>query len=189
MVENVAGASGGIGAVRVKQSEPDGYTLLQAASPHTTNAAVKPAGQRRLAARLRADRDDGQQCVHALCQQALRHSRFRRTCGARQGQAERTAGRQCRDRFDASSGRRNSEIGSRHRTHTCALSRGGAGHSRSHRRPHRRDVSDHSKALDRRRSGDRSCRHIRRGHGSTCLASNPWWLWVCATLSCRVGTA
>jgi tripartite-type tricarboxylate transporter receptor subunit TctC len=38
----VAGASGGIGAVRVKQSEPDGYTLLQAASPHTTNAAVKP---------------------------------------------------------------------------------------------------------------------------------------------------
>lgn len=42
IVENVAGAAGGIGAVRVKQSEPDGYTLLQAASPHTTNAAVKP---------------------------------------------------------------------------------------------------------------------------------------------------
>ena len=42
IVENVAGAAGGIGAARVKQSEPDGHTLLQAASPHTTNAAVKP---------------------------------------------------------------------------------------------------------------------------------------------------
>ena len=42
VVENVAGAAGGIGAARVKQSEPDGHTLLQAASPHTTNAAVKP---------------------------------------------------------------------------------------------------------------------------------------------------
>jgi tripartite-type tricarboxylate transporter receptor subunit TctC len=42
IIENVAGAAGGLGAQRVKQSEPDGYTLLQAASPHTTNAAVKP---------------------------------------------------------------------------------------------------------------------------------------------------
>jgi len=42
VVENVAGAAGQVGALRVKQSEPDGYTLLQAASPHTTNAAVKP---------------------------------------------------------------------------------------------------------------------------------------------------
>ncbi|HEY5965927.1 MAG TPA: tripartite tricarboxylate transporter substrate-binding protein, partial [Xanthobacteraceae bacterium] len=42
VIENVAGAAGAVGANRVKQAEPDGYTLLQAASPHTTNAAVKP---------------------------------------------------------------------------------------------------------------------------------------------------
>jgi len=42
IIENVAGAAGNIGAVRVKQAEPDGYTLLQAASPHATNAAIKP---------------------------------------------------------------------------------------------------------------------------------------------------
>jgi len=42
IVENISGAAGGIGAQRVKAAEPDGYTLLQAASPHTTNAAVKP---------------------------------------------------------------------------------------------------------------------------------------------------
>jgi tripartite-type tricarboxylate transporter receptor subunit TctC len=42
IVENVAGAAGGIGAARVKQAEADGHMLLQAASPHTTNAAVKP---------------------------------------------------------------------------------------------------------------------------------------------------
>ena len=42
ILENVPGAAGGIGAQRVKAAPPDGYTLLQAASPHTTNAAVKP---------------------------------------------------------------------------------------------------------------------------------------------------
>ena len=42
IIENVPGAAGGIVAARVKQSEPNGYTLLQAASPHVTNAAVHP---------------------------------------------------------------------------------------------------------------------------------------------------
>ena len=42
ILENVPGAAGQLGAQRVKQSQPDGYTLLQAASPHETNAAVKP---------------------------------------------------------------------------------------------------------------------------------------------------
>ena len=42
VIENVPGAAGGIGAMRVKQAEADGYTLLQAASPHATNAAIKP---------------------------------------------------------------------------------------------------------------------------------------------------
>jgi len=42
VIENVPGAAGNIGAVRVKQSDADGYTILQAASPHVTNAAIKP---------------------------------------------------------------------------------------------------------------------------------------------------
>lgn len=42
IIENTPGAAGGVGAARVKQSEADGYTLLQAASPHVTNAAIKP---------------------------------------------------------------------------------------------------------------------------------------------------
>jgi tripartite-type tricarboxylate transporter receptor subunit TctC len=42
IIENVPGAAGQLGAQRVKTAEPDGYTLLQAASPHETNAAVKP---------------------------------------------------------------------------------------------------------------------------------------------------
>ena len=44
VIENVSGAAGGIAVQRVLQAEADGYTLLQAASPHTTTAAVKPGG-------------------------------------------------------------------------------------------------------------------------------------------------
>jgi len=43
IIENVSGAAGQVGLTRVLQAEPDGYTLLQAASPHTTMAAVRPA--------------------------------------------------------------------------------------------------------------------------------------------------
>jgi tripartite-type tricarboxylate transporter receptor subunit TctC len=42
IVENMAGASGTIGLNRVKGAEPDGYTLIEAASPHTAMAAIKP---------------------------------------------------------------------------------------------------------------------------------------------------
>jgi tripartite-type tricarboxylate transporter receptor subunit TctC len=42
IVENMGGAAGMLGLGRVKQAEPDGYTLVQAASPHTTTAAIKP---------------------------------------------------------------------------------------------------------------------------------------------------
>jgi len=42
VVENVPGAAGGIAVSRVLQAEPDGHTILQAASPHTTMAAVRP---------------------------------------------------------------------------------------------------------------------------------------------------
>lgn len=43
IIENMGGAAGAIGLTRVLQAEPDGYTLLQAASPHTTTAVVRPA--------------------------------------------------------------------------------------------------------------------------------------------------
>jgi tripartite-type tricarboxylate transporter receptor subunit TctC len=42
IVENVPGAGGLLGFNRVKAAEPDGYTLMQVASPHTTLAAIKP---------------------------------------------------------------------------------------------------------------------------------------------------
>jgi tripartite-type tricarboxylate transporter receptor subunit TctC len=42
VVESVPGAAGSIAVTRVLQAEPDGHTILQAASPHTTTAAVKP---------------------------------------------------------------------------------------------------------------------------------------------------
>ncbi len=43
IVENVPGAAGLLGAQpRQGGRMPDGYILLQAASPHTTNAAIKP---------------------------------------------------------------------------------------------------------------------------------------------------
>ena len=42
IVENVAGASGSLGAGRVAKAEPDGYTLLILSSTYTINAAVQP---------------------------------------------------------------------------------------------------------------------------------------------------
>lgn len=42
VVENVPGAGGILGAARVKQAEPDGYTLVQVGNPHTTAAATRP---------------------------------------------------------------------------------------------------------------------------------------------------
>jgi len=42
VVENVAGASGSLGAARVAKSEPDGHTLLILSSTYTINSAVQP---------------------------------------------------------------------------------------------------------------------------------------------------
>jgi tripartite-type tricarboxylate transporter receptor subunit TctC len=42
IVENVAGASGSLGAARVAKSEADGHTLLILSSTYTINAAVQP---------------------------------------------------------------------------------------------------------------------------------------------------
>jgi tripartite-type tricarboxylate transporter receptor subunit TctC len=42
VVENVAGASGSLGAARVARAEPDGHTLLILSSTYTINSAVQP---------------------------------------------------------------------------------------------------------------------------------------------------
>src|SRR4051794_41276274 len=55
IVENVAGAAGGLRAPRGKQSEPHGYTLLPAASPPPTHTAGEPPAQPRLLPRLLGD--------------------------------------------------------------------------------------------------------------------------------------
>ena len=172
IVENVPGAAGGIGAQRVKQAEPDGYTLLQAASPHTTNAAVKPQANVDL---LRDFVPIGQtgNSVYTLCaSKELGVNDLRRDDRARQGQARRTEDRQRRHRLRASSDRRDAEIGGRHRAHPRALSRRGAGDPRSGRRPHRPDVPHHRQAADRRRPRDRARRHTGTSPGSTCRASS-----------------
>jgi tripartite-type tricarboxylate transporter receptor subunit TctC len=78
IIENVAGAAGGLGAQRVKQSEPDGYTLLQAASPHTTNTAVKPQANVDLIRDFVAIRPDRQQRLHPVRQQGERRQGPRR---------------------------------------------------------------------------------------------------------------
>ncbi len=172
IVENVAGAAGGIGAQRVKQSEPDGHTLLQAASPHTTNAAVKPDANVDL---LRDFVPIGQtgNSVYTLCaSKALGVEDARRGDRARQGEARRAEDRQRRHRLGPSSDRRDAEVGGRHRAHPRAVSRRGAGHSRSGRRPHRSDVPHHRQAADRRRPGGRARRHRRRSPGSTCRSSS-----------------
>ena len=40
VIENRAGASGNIGTEAVARAAPDGYTLLQVATPHAINAAL-----------------------------------------------------------------------------------------------------------------------------------------------------
>ena len=135
IVENVAGAAGGLGAARVKQAEPDGHTLLQAASPHTTNAAVKPDANVDL---LRDFVPIGQtgNSVYTLCaSKALGIKTFAEMVARRQGQARRTDDRQRRRRLGASSDRRDAEGGGRHRAHARAVSRRGAGDSRPGRGP------------------------------------------------------
>src|SRR5262245_40932802 len=42
IVENVAGASGSLGAARAAKAEPDGHTLLILSSTYTINSAVQP---------------------------------------------------------------------------------------------------------------------------------------------------
>src|SRR4051812_15896120 len=42
IIENVAGASGSLGAARVAKAEPDGHTLLILSSTYTINSAVQP---------------------------------------------------------------------------------------------------------------------------------------------------
>src|SRR5262245_2654677 len=42
VIENVAGASGSLGAARVARAEPDGHTLLILSSTYTINSAVQP---------------------------------------------------------------------------------------------------------------------------------------------------
>ena len=86
------GAAGGIGAQRVKQSEPDGYTLLQAASPHTTNAAVKPDANVDLLRDFEPIGQTGNSAsTRSAASKALGAKTFAEMIALRQGQARRTA--------------------------------------------------------------------------------------------------
>ena len=99
----MAGAAGGLGAQRVKQSEPDGYTLLQAASPHTTNAAVKPQANVDLIRDFVSIGQTGNS-VYTLCaSKELGLATLGEIDRAGQGQARRTEDRQRRHRLGASS--------------------------------------------------------------------------------------
>jgi len=138
VVENVPGAGGMTGSSRVAKAAPDGYTVLLSGSAvprHQPDPLQEAALQRsdRFRARravfrfrARGDRAQGPAGEHAC--------RVRRL---RQGQSGQNAVRLRRGGLRHARLRRSAQRRHGHSDHARALSRLGAGHAGSHRRPHR----------------------------------------------------